>query len=54
MAKNWLSLLYIMAMVLTVVVTDIAFFKNHTGPRLAVNIGIILLYAAFYWRFFKK
>jgi hypothetical protein len=27
------------------------FFKNRFWERLIVNIGIVLVFAAFYWRF---
>jgi hypothetical protein len=53
MSKNISAIIYVAAMALTVIAVDVAFFRDHTGPRLAVNIGIILVFASFYWRFFK-
>jgi hypothetical protein len=40
-------------MVSTIVVIDIAFFRNHSSERLAANLGIVLLFGAFYFRFLK-
>ncbi len=40
-------------MVATVIVVDVLFFRNHFRERLMSNIGIILIYAAFYLRFLK-
>jgi hypothetical protein len=37
-----------------VVVVDIPFFKHHFWERLAVNVGIVLAFAAFYLRFLKR
>ncbi|OIQ79552.1 hypothetical protein GALL_387070 [mine drainage metagenome] len=45
--------LYATAMVVTVVGVDLLFFRHHFGERLAANIGIVLVFAAFYWRFLK-
>lgn len=54
MGKTGTNIIYVIAMVLTVVVVDFAFFKNHTTERLAANIGIVLIYVAFYYRFIKR
>ncbi len=45
--------LYVMAMVAIIVGVDVAFFRNRFWERLAVNIGIVLVFAAFYLRFFR-
>ena len=52
--KTTAQIIYVLLMISTVVVIDIAFFKNHTAERLAANIGVILLYVAFYYRYFKR
>jgi uncharacterized membrane protein len=44
---------YIAALVAVVVSVDILFFRNHLWPRLMANIGIVLVFAAFYLRFMK-
>ena len=51
MAK-WLAIaLYVGAMVAVIVGVDVAFFRNRFWERLTVNIGIVLVFAAFYLRF---
>ena len=47
------NILFVVAMIFTVVFVDVLFFRNHTLERLAANVGIVLLFGAFYWRFFK-
>jgi protein-S-isoprenylcysteine O-methyltransferase Ste14 len=43
--------LYALALVVVVVGVDVLFFKHHFWPRLMVNVGIVLVFAAFYFRF---
>jgi len=45
--------LYVVAMVAVIVGVDFAFFRNRLWERLIVNIGIVLVFVAFYWRFFR-
>jgi hypothetical protein len=40
------------AMVTVIVGVDLLFFRNRFWERLAANIGIVLVFAAFYFRFF--
>jgi uncharacterized membrane protein len=44
--------LFVVAMVAVIVCVDFAFFKNRFWERLMVNIGIVLVFGAFYLRFF--
>jgi hypothetical protein len=46
--------LYVLAMVAVVVGVDVLFFKHQFWPRLIVNIGIVLVFGAFYFRFLKR
>jgi hypothetical protein len=46
--------LYVLAMVGVVVGVDVLFFRHEFWPRLLVNIGIVLVFVAFYWRFLKN
>jgi hypothetical protein len=46
--------LYVLAMVAIIVGVDILFFKHQFWARLAVNVGIVLVFLAFYWRFLKR
>ena len=54
MGRLAVGALYAVAMVVIVVAVDLLFFKHHFGERLAANIGIVLVFAAFYWRFLKR
>ena len=47
-------MLYVLAMVAIVVGVDVLFFRHHFWARLAVNVGIVLVFVAFYWRFLKR
>ena len=53
MTRQIAPLLYVAAMVAIIVGVDFAFFRNRIWERLMVNIGIVLVFAAFYLRFFK-
>jgi len=46
--------LYVLAMVAVVVGVDVLFFRHHFWPRLIVNIGIVLVFVAVYFRFLKR
>jgi hypothetical protein len=48
------TVLYVVALVAVVVGVDILFFKHHFWERLIVNIGIVLVFAAFGLRFLKR
>ena len=48
-----LSVLYVLALIAVVVAVDVLIFRHHFWERLVVNIGIVLVFAAFYWRFLK-
>jgi hypothetical protein len=54
MGKNVVIVLYVLAMVIVVVGVDILFFQHRFWERLAVNIGIVLIFGAFYLRFLKS
>ena len=44
--------LYVAAMAVLIVGLDFAFFRNRFWERLMVNIGVVLVFAAFYLRFY--
>jgi hypothetical protein len=46
--------LYVLALVVVVVGVDVLLFRHHTLERLMVNIGIVLVFAAFYLAFVKR
>jgi len=48
------SVFYVVAMAAVIVGVDLAFFRNRFWGRLTVNIGIVLVFAAFYFRFVRR
>jgi hypothetical protein len=54
MGRQVALVLYVVAMVSVIVGVDFAFFRNRFWERLAVNIGIVLVFAAFYFRFLSR
>jgi hypothetical protein len=48
------AVLYLVVMVALVVGVDVLFFRSHPWERLAANIGIVLLFGAFYFRFLRR
>ncbi len=51
MGRHAVIVLYVVVMVVVIVGIDVAFFRNRFWERLVVNIGIVLIFGAFYWRF---
>ncbi len=45
--------LYVLAMVAVIVGSDLAFFRGRFWERLMVNVGIVLVFAAFYLRLLR-
>jgi hypothetical protein len=54
MTRQVTVVLYVMAMAAIIVGVDIAFFRNRFWERLVVNIGIVLVFGAFYFRFLGR
>lgn len=54
MGKRVAVVIYVLALVGVVVGVDVLFLKHHTLLRLIVNIGIVLVFAAFYLRFLRR
>ena len=48
------SAFYGMAMAAVIVGVDLLFFRNRLWERLAVNVGIVLVFVAFYFRFLRR
>lgn len=46
-------MLYVVALVAVIVAVDVLFFRDQFWARLMVNIGIVLVFTAFYMRFLK-
>ena len=53
MGRQVTLVLYVAAMVTIIVGVDFVFFRNRFWERLTVNIGIVLVFAAFYLRFLR-
>jgi len=54
MPRNIYVVLFVLIMIAVVVSVDLLFFKNLFWERLIVNIGIVLVFVAFYLRFLKN
>ena len=51
MGRQAAAVLYVLTMVVVVVGVDILFFRDHFWERLMVNVGMVLVFGAFYLRF---
>jgi hypothetical protein len=54
MSRQAVVILYVVAMAAVIVAVDIAFFRHRIWERLMANIGIVLVFAAFYLRFLRR
>ncbi len=54
MRRQPATALYVLAMVLVVVAVDVLFFRHRFWERLAANVGIVLVFGAFYFRFLYR
>ncbi len=54
MGRQAASVLYLVAMAAIIVGVDLAFFRTRFWERLAANLGIVLVFLAFYFRFLKR
>jgi hypothetical protein len=54
MGRHAAVVLYGVAMAAVIAGVDFLFFRNRFWERLTVNIGIVLVFAAFYLRFLRR
>jgi len=54
MGRQAAVVLYVLALVAVVVGVDVLFFRNRFWERLMVNVGVVLVFTAFYLRFMKR
>jgi hypothetical protein len=54
MHRHVANVLYVVAMAAVIVGVDLVFLSISSRERLTVNIGIVLVFAAFYFRFLKR
>ena len=53
MGKSAVIVLYVVFMAVVIVGVDVLFFRDRFWERLMVNVGIVLVFGAFYLRFLK-
>ena len=53
MRRQMTTVPYILLLIVVVIAVDILFFKGRFWERLAANIGIVLVFLAFYFRYLK-
>jgi hypothetical protein len=54
MGNRTTNIAYALLLVCVIVAVDFLFFRNRFWERLTVNGGIVLVFAAFYFRFLKR
>lgn len=47
------AVVFVVAMVVVIVALDVLVFRREFWPRLLVNVGVVLVFLAFYLRFFR-
>ena len=54
MGRQAAIVFYALALIAVVVGVDVLFFRNRFWERLMVNVGIVLVFGAFYLMFLKQ
>lgn len=54
MGRPAAGVLYAVVTAGVVVGVDVLFFRGHVWERLAANVGIVLVFAAFYFRVLRR
>ena len=54
MGRQAATVFYVLTMVVVVVGADVLFFRNQFWERMMANVGIVLVFGAFYFRFLKQ
>ena len=54
MGRQVAAVLYVVAMAAVIIGVDFMFFRNRFWERLAANVGIVLVFGAFYFRFLSR
>ncbi|MHB8606027.1 MAG: hypothetical protein ACYDCK_12315 [Thermoplasmatota archaeon] len=54
MTGNAIAIAYLLVMIAVIVGVDVIFFRNRLLERLLSNVGIVLVFIAFYLRFLKS
>jgi hypothetical protein len=53
MSKNFYIVIFFLLMIASIIGVDVLFLRKHFGRRLFVNIGIVIVFAGFYFVFLK-
>ena len=53
MERHVVTVIYVVLLISVIISVDFLFFKREFWERLMVNIGIVLVFIAFYLRFLK-
>jgi ABC-type uncharacterized transport system permease subunit len=53
MGRTAVGVLSVIGMAAVVVGVDVLFFRGHFWERLAANVGIVVVFVAFYFRFLR-
>lgn len=51
---NAQTALFVAVMIAVIVSVGVLFFRNHLWARLAANVGLVLVFLAFYLRFLRR
>ena len=54
MGSQATTVIYVLLLVASIVAVDVLLFRNQFWLRLMANIGIVLVFSAFYFRFLKR
>lgn len=54
MKKEVTVAVYVLLMVIVVVAVDLLFFRNRFWERLMANVGMVLVFGAFYLSFLQR
>jgi hypothetical protein len=54
MGRQTAVVLYVLALAAVVVGVDVLFFRNRFWERLMVNVGVVLVFGAFYLRLLNR
>ncbi len=53
MRSPFATALFVILMIAVIVAVDVLFFRHQFWPRLAMNVGLVLVFIAVYFRFLR-
>ncbi|MGB3695840.1 MAG: hypothetical protein WBA05_00255 [Gordonia sp. (in: high G+C Gram-positive bacteria)] len=54
MGRNLIVIVYVLVMVALIIGLDVAFLRDHLWLRLAVNVGVVVIFAAGYYVLLRR